>query len=937
MTYSKVKMTTDPSEMSLKKVLFDPTNEIRILNHEQADNTLLTTMMIIHEFSDLTTRDSVVPQIAEMAKNEINQTIDSIVDSVSTAFVDHYHEIIDKNAKLGNPLSPNFKNVISINTCIPGLETLYVEREKWELLNRLYRLNKKLSQKYPLDDLLKGHFPDISTGDETTDEYISTIIIILEVFVGILTINSVYGGAIFSVLILMSDHSSYLFIMCLLLHAIVQAVKIYLGKRESEVSEGKPSYVDKVKNDDVKDALINDTMFIFANTTKEDISQFFDVSFKVHTHKSSEQHPFRSGFISMLTKITKIQGIKEEVKFVGYLDGISKDELVGASGKKLSASQRHAIGTKYDDKTQTLIISHPILKDAFSRLEQLGFLKDGLLSKDDFLKIPIDFMTIDFDKMETLCSYVTPFAINADLKHASQMSYNWKSLTTEKRPYQFLKEGMSVNFYDPIFECFFPNHFIKAVKKDAIAIDPEQIVGYEELESFATLVEKHDDYSYNRTDAYSILKFLHEGHHSCGCAEYFAGFISDYLTSIEVLNHIKDSKLSKLDYHLKQEYESLLKKTRRQDVLRMPVSEHADYFARCAYNESFFDIDFCFLTDGECHSLVVRFTKRKPYFRFKDDKLDKLNVLSLYDLVVNCNHGELSSASRVGWNLVDLDSMGSDENIGRITRKPSSKTRQFTYDLMMVNFHGSVTQYVIPEWLGESITLYEEKHEGAALFGRSSLFSTMSCLAIHLISNYKLIKCFENSSNKLVSFMDGIISAMSTNIEFSPFKNTVLNNLKKCTQTIDYSNAKNSTSPSSSRSKSFRSYLRSSRPNHIYDKISACIAKKQNGMFSSEEMCMPYTLRKFGRLGIDDDDCELSDAISSREELYNNHPCALRLRNIGHFVFGKHFRCKACRNNYGTSFELSLCQLGHQETAIETVRSNTITSQSRTKLQPSAT
>ncbi|AEA35035.1 minor structural protein [Maize rough dwarf virus] len=937
MTYSKVKMTTDPSEMSLKKVLFDPTNEIRILNHEQADNTLLTTMMIIHDFSDSTTRDSVVPQIAEMAKNEFKQTIDSIVDSVSTAFVEHYHEIISKNAKLGNPLSPNFKNVLPVTTCIPGLETLYVEREKWELLNRLYRLNKKLSQKYPLDDLLKGRFFDVSTGDETKDEYISTVIIILEVFLGILTINSIYGGAIFSILILMTEPSNYLFTMCLLLHSIVQVVKIYLGKRALEVSEEKPSYVAKVKNDDIKDVLIDDTMFIFANNTNEDISQYFDISFKVHTHKSSEQHPFRSGFISMLTKITKIQGIKEEVKFVGYLDGVSKDELVGASGKKLSASQRHAIGTKYDDKTQTLIISHPILKDAFSRLEQIGLLKNGLLSKDDFLKIPADFTTIDFSNLEILNSYVNPFAINADLRYASQMSYNWKSLTTEKRPYQFLKEGMSVNFYDPIFECFFPNHFIKAVKKDAIAIDPERKVGYEELENFAALVEKHDDYSYNRTDAYSILKFLHEGHHSCGCAEYFAGFISDYLTSIEVLNHIKDSKLSKLEYHLKQEYESLLKKTRRQDILKMPVSEHSDYFARCAYNESFFDIDFCFLTDGECHSLVVRFTKRKPYFRFKDDKLDKLNVLSLYDLVVNCNHGELSSASRVGWNLVDLDSMGSDENLGRITRRPSGKTRQFTYDLMMINFHGSVTQYVIPEWLGESITLYEEKHEGTNLFMKSSLFSTMSCLPVHQISNYKLIKCFESSSNKLVSFMDGVISAMSTSLEFSPFKNTVLNNLKKCTQTLDSSSAKAPASAGPNRSKSFRSYLRSSRPNHIYDKISTCIAKKQNGMFSSEEMCVPYTLRNFGRLGINDDDCDLSDAISSREELYNNHPCALRLRNIGHFVFGKHFRCKACRNNYGTSFELSLCQLGHHETAIETVRSNTITSQSRTKLQPSAT
>nr|WNT94585.1 P5-1 [Southern rice black-streaked dwarf virus] len=935
MTYLKVKMTTDPSEMSLKKVLFNPTNEIRILNHEQADNTLLTTLMIIHDFEDTHTRDSILPQIVNEEKAEFDRTIESILEEVSDAFVANYHKILEENAKLGNPLAPNYKNVVSVETCIPGLEKLFVDRERWELFTRLYRLDRKMSQKYPLEKMLKGNFLNISISDETYYEYVSAMIIVFEVFLCVITINSVYGGLIFSALNLMSGGHNYIPILGLLLHAIVQAVKIYLDKSAAnQIEEKTTSYVDKVTNNDVKNVMIDDTMFIFVDKPKEPIFQNFDISLKVHTHKSSAFQPFKTGFNALLTKIIRIHKIKGEILKVGYIDGISRDELIGASGKKLSYSERHAIGIKYDQETKTLFISHPILRDAFDRLNKLSLLHDNLLLKDDFANIPPDFFTVDFNEPDSVSDYVAPFLNNADLKFSTQMSYNWRSINTEKRPYCFLKEGTSMNFYDPIFECFFPNHFIKIVKKDAITIDPTKVVTEDDMIHFGRLVERHEDLTYNKTTAYSILKFLNENCHSCGCSEYFANFVSDYLTSIDVLNHMKDSKLSKVEYHLKQEYENLFKKTKRQELSKTPIAEHSDFLSQCAYNESFFDIDFCFLEDGDCHSLVIRFAKRKPYFRFKDEKLEKLNVLSLYDLVVNCNHGELSSSSRVGWNLVDIDNMGSDDNLNRTIRRTNSKPRHFTYDLMMITFTGSVTQYLIPEWLGESLTVYEEKHEGARLFEKSSLFSALSCIPATFLANHILIECLEKSSNKLISFMDGVISAMSTSIEFSTFKNTMLNNLKRCTQASEMNVAKQSPIAGTSRNKSFRSYLRSSRPNHVYDALSYCISKKQNGLFTSEEMCMSYNLRSFGKVGVDYSNGELSYDISSREELYNNHPCALRLRNLGHFVFGKHFRCKVCRNNYGTSFELSLCQLGHQETAIEAVRSNTITSQIRAKLQP---
>ncbi|AAU08743.1 pS5 [Mal de Rio Cuarto virus] len=931
MTFSKVKMTTETSEMSLKKVLFDPTNEIRILNHEEADNTLLVTMMIIHEFADETTRSAMTPQIVKEKKIELDQTLSSIVETISSTFVDKYEEILKKNAELGNPLSKHSRHVTSIKTCIPGLETLYVEKDKLDLLTKLYSIDKKASAKYPLTDLLQGKFFGIDIDQQTLDGYTTVAIAILEIAVSILTIYSIYGGVIFSVLAVMSDNNTYIFTLGLILHGIVQAVKIYLQSRVEPKQVEMPTYVEKLKNDDIKDKLIENSMFVFVKRPEPSLFEKFEIDMKVHTHKSSEIQSFKKGFSNLLPKLLRICEIKKDVEYVGYIDGITKDEMIGASGKKLSALERRAIGTDYDQEKNILMISHPILRDVWKKLDEINLLENGLLSKANFAKIPDDLSTINFSDSKILFEYISQFLANVDLRHAIQLSYNWKSAATEKRPYHYIKEGTSVNFYDPVFECFYPNHFIKSVKRDAIIVDDSKFVSYAETESFGRYVDKHEDYLYSQTDAYSILKFLNDGHNSCGCADHFACFISDYLTSIDVLNHMKDSPLSKTEYHLRQEYENLFKKTKKFELSKVAIHEHSEYLASLAYNEAFFNIDFCFLEDCDTHSIVIRFPKRKPYFRFKDDALEKLNVLSLYDFVIQCNHGDISTASRIGWNLVDLDNFGSDDAISKLGRRPSTKVRQFTYDLMMVTFVGSVTQYVCPEWIGETLTMYEEKHEGSSLFEKSTLFSNMSCVQIADLHCYTLIECFNKSSNKLTSFMEGIICAMSSDLEFSPFKNTVLNNLRRCTHTHDASNSKSVTSVLPGKHKSFRSFLRSSRSSDVYDKIANCITRKQQGMFTRSEMCMHCDVGKFGKLGIDDDECDVQDLISNKEELYNNHPCALRLRSVGHFVYGKHFRCKACRNNYRTSFELSLCQLGHQETAAETVRSNALTSQSRTK------
>jgi hypothetical protein len=928
--------------MSLQRILHDPENENRILKYEkETDNEQefrIITSVVFHEVKE----KSNISLIDAEFENAVDQAASNCVTDLSTlianAFIENLEQIKQRNYTAGNMLTTDPKTIVCINTPFPTLEKMYVDKKQFDMFKMLYESNEKISKKYPLLDVLAGKF-DFSDMLSSADlDYQSIAIMIIEIFIHVMLLNTVSGGIVIAIMNYISGYNNYIYIILQIIHAIVQALKLHYSDPKNRPAQ---TYVEKVKqidNVNVQDIPMDNVFMVFNENKNLPKATDYTVTLCAHTSKANAPSNFHVSIETLVTKLKKIGKIVDEVEKIGYIEGVNSGNLVTQRGKTLSSTKRPVIGIHFDSDSHTLWISHPLLIELFKILQSKNF-SDGYTFELSKLKdVPNDLIVLDLTKEEKLNAFIKPFLSNIDLKTALQVTYGWKSKMNTKMPFKYVRENNFHNLYDPIFETFFPNHFIKIVFNVGTGIDISTMITEQQMSQFAHEIKNSTPVESFTCDIYDALKSIKDSHLDCNCTEFLGNFITDYLTNIDVVNHIKESKVSNAEYHLRKMYVQLFEKTKAKELSNVHEYQRQSFVDKLAYNEAFFDVKFSIVGDPGNHSFSFSFPNRKPYYRFRDEVHTNASVMSLYDLSVTCKNANLSSAMRIGYNVMDSEVLPVFSGNVFVRRSSINKERKFTYDLMMITFVGDITQYLIPDWIGNTVTIFDEKHEGAEGLICSSIYKNGCLLPSNLISNSSLVSCLSMPQSKLAKMMEGIISLMLVDIDQSPFKKQVLRTMESLVDVKATEFLAPVAMGNLSHSKTFRSFLKSSRSQSTYDAIIKCCSTKQSQNLSpSDEVCNSENWFEFGKLGDICSGDQLSEIIRTKHELFNNHPCALRFRSIGYFGFGKCFKCKVCRNNYKTSFEVSLCRLGHSEQQTELLKPSAITLRPRGKLSQAAT
>ncbi|AAK40250.1 putative 115.3 kDa protein [Fiji disease virus] len=900
------------SEEEKIRIICNTNNEHRILKYEKDEsNTRIITSIILHEIED----KSLIPAIDEMMENEVNAEIKTSIseffDLVSNAFVAHYDEIVRKNNENANQNITDQNEIIEIKTQIPGLEKLHVRKVKFDQLMKIYSLNEEVAKKFPLLDVINGKFTVEQLKEGGLFDMTNVLPVLAEIFVITLSLGTVYGGAVFFILNWYTNYESYALILLQILHAIIQAIKRHVKPQKELIS-----YVNKVKNFEAGQVEIIDPFFVFNKVNEKFEISKYRIEAVTHTNKPSIAKPLNEAFQQLINNIKVVKKISKPIKYIGYVKGFTNDTVIGMKGKKLPNIKRNVVGVYLDEKSSTLWVSHPLLCDAFELLHERNIGDGKKMSLDEIGKIPDDLVIFEIYDDEKLNSLILPFMESVDLKTNHQVSYGYKTKTNEQAHYKFVSEYGNMNFNDPIFSIFFPNHFIKVSYDVGIDVSVCELAGYNEMDTFTKLVTQQIESTASQMNLHEALNVIHNSHLDCGCYDNFGIFLNEYFTTGEVLEHIKETKVKPSDYHLNKMYVDMFTKRRPTELQHLLDKE-----SKCmnlAYNPAFFDAEFDLVGDKNDHTLVVKFPRRKPYYRFLDENHGDASTLSLYEMVISCKNGKVSNATKVGFNVMSKSILPNPllKKGGRGSPNVD-KTRYFEYDLVFVTFSGDITQYLINDWIGENLSVYDESHSGVDLFKRSSVFQNGCFVKSADLHNEGLIELLRQPQNKLNLFMEGIVGAMCTDMEMPSFKSKMLQGIEALQCKKDNEVLVSGTS-SSNQAYSFRNYIRSTRSGDVITRFERCI-KIKSELHSPQKMCDNTDWFEFGRLGHLSFGTNLSEVIRSKHELLTSHPCGVRFRSFGYFRFGKSFKCKTCRNSYQNLFRFFHVWIG--ATIIQRVKS----------------